>query len=179
RLSKTCWLFCISKYIEFLDTVFFILRKKHNQVTFLHVYHHTSMALITWIGLKFFSGGNNVAYGIVNSFVHVIMYSYYALSALGPEMRKYLWWKKYLTKLQIGQFVVLLIYAAWNEMFGCPFSRIFVNICIVYILTILLLFINFYIRAYLSSNRQAREDAAQKLRDEGENNTNGAVKKVN
>jgi len=29
------------------------------------------------------------------------MYSYYFLAALGPEMQKYLWWKKYLTRLQI------------------------------------------------------------------------------
>lgn len=29
------------------------------------------------------------------------MYSYYFLSALGPHMQKYLWWKKYLTRMQI------------------------------------------------------------------------------
>lgn len=29
------------KVIDLLDTVFFVLRKKQNQVTFLHVYHHT------------------------------------------------------------------------------------------------------------------------------------------
>jgi hypothetical protein len=29
------------------------------------------------------------------------MYSYYLLAALGPEVQKYLWWKKYLTTLQI------------------------------------------------------------------------------
>jgi len=29
------------------------------------------------------------------------MYIYYALSALGPRYHKYLWWKKYMTSLQI------------------------------------------------------------------------------
>lgn len=29
------------------------------------------------------------------------MYSYYLLAALGPHMQKYLWWKKYLTGLQM------------------------------------------------------------------------------
>ena len=38
---------------------------------------------------------------LVNSFIHVVMYSYYALSSLGPHMQKYLWWKKYITKLQL------------------------------------------------------------------------------
>lgn len=38
---------------------------------------------------------------IINSFVHVVMYTYYFLAALGPQMQKYLWWKRYLTRIQI------------------------------------------------------------------------------
>ena len=38
---------------------------------------------------------------MINCFIHVIMYSYYLLSALGPALRPYLWWKKYLTLLQL------------------------------------------------------------------------------
>lgn len=37
----------------------------------------------------------------INSFIHVIMYGYYGLAALGPHMQKYLWWKKYLTIIQM------------------------------------------------------------------------------
>lgn len=37
----------------------------------------------------------------VNCFVHIVMYSYYMLSALGPKVQPYLWWKKYLTILQL------------------------------------------------------------------------------
>lgn len=29
------------------------------------------------------------------------MYGYYGLAALGPQMQKYLWWKKYLTIIQM------------------------------------------------------------------------------
>ncbi|EDO27351.1 predicted protein [Nematostella vectensis] len=36
-----------------------------------------------------------------NSFIHVIMYLYYGLSAMGPSVQKYLWWKRYLTKMQL------------------------------------------------------------------------------
>lgn len=39
--------------------------------------------------------------GLLNTFVHIIMYSYYGLAAIGPHMQKYLWWKKYLTSLQL------------------------------------------------------------------------------
>ena len=38
---------------------------------------------------------------MLNSGIHVIMYTYYFLSAFGPAVRKYLWWKKYLTMLQL------------------------------------------------------------------------------
>lgn len=44
------------KLVELLDTVFFVLRKKQNQVSFLHVYHHTIMAVFTWGYLKYLPG---------------------------------------------------------------------------------------------------------------------------
>lgn len=36
---------------------FFILRNKSNQVTFLHVYHHSTMVVLWYIGAKFVPGG--------------------------------------------------------------------------------------------------------------------------
>lgn len=41
--------------------------------------------------------------GIINSFVHIIMYTYYLLAALLPhhQYHRYLWWKKYITTLQM------------------------------------------------------------------------------
>ncbi|GLV34258.1 james bond [Carabus blaptoides fortunei] len=51
--AQTAWWYFFSKVVELLDTVFFVLRKKQSQVTFLHVYHHTMMAFFSWIYLKF------------------------------------------------------------------------------------------------------------------------------
>ena len=48
-----------------------------------------------------FAGGHGTLFGLINSFVHIIMYSYYMLAAFGPTVQKYLWWKKYLTLLQM------------------------------------------------------------------------------
>jgi len=48
------------------------------------------------------STGEQAAYGAwLNSSVHIAMYGYYFLAALGPYMQKYLWWKVYVTRLQI------------------------------------------------------------------------------
>jgi len=38
---------------------------------------------------------------MLNSLVHVVMYSYYLLSSLGAWIQPYLWWKRYLTQFQI------------------------------------------------------------------------------
>ena len=40
------------------------------------------------------SGGFSTFNALVNSFIHVWMYSYYALAAAGPQFQPYLWWKK-------------------------------------------------------------------------------------
>ena len=40
------WLFFVNKYLELLDTMWIILRQKFNQLTFLHVYHHSTVLLV-------------------------------------------------------------------------------------------------------------------------------------
>lgn len=47
------------KIIDLLDTVFFILRKKNNQVSFLHIYHHSVMVVGCYCYIKFMSGGGH------------------------------------------------------------------------------------------------------------------------
>jgi GNS1/SUR4 family len=49
--------FYLLKVIDLLDTVFFILRKRNRQVTFLHIYHHAGMVFAGYIYMKVNSGG--------------------------------------------------------------------------------------------------------------------------
>lgn len=64
---------------------------------------HSCCFLFDMYYCVFFSVYTTVAFfiGLANTFVHIIMYSYYGLAAIGPHMQKYLWWKKYLTSLQL------------------------------------------------------------------------------
>merc|ERR1711916_81643 len=39
-MAAVLWWFYASKFIEFLDTIFFVVRKKNGLITFLHLYHH-------------------------------------------------------------------------------------------------------------------------------------------
>ncbi|CAM6031263.1 unnamed protein product, partial [Sphagnum compactum] len=86
-MLNAVWLYYMCKVIELLDTVFFVLRKKQNQVSFLHIYHHTLMPFAGFIGVKYFGGGHTTLLGVINSFIHVIMYTYYLLAAIGPNMQ--------------------------------------------------------------------------------------------
>lgn len=100
-MARICYFYYLVKIVELLDTIFFILRKKFNQVTFLHLYHHFSMPAASFIGVKYLAGGHGTFFGFLNANVHIVMYSYYLLTAFGPKMQKFLWWKKYITIIQI------------------------------------------------------------------------------
>lgn len=114
-------------------------RKKFDHVTALHVFHHAAMPLSVWPGVRFTPGGHASFFGFVNSIIHVAMYSYYLLAALGPRFRHLLGknnlncdavfpentlflkniyiysfcnsgWKRYLTIMQIAQFCAIMLH---------------------------------------------------------------------
>lgn len=58
KIAKAIWWFYFSKLLEFMDSLFFVLRRKDNQLTFLHVYHHSTMFPLWWIGVKWVPGGS-------------------------------------------------------------------------------------------------------------------------
>ncbi|RXN22855.1 fatty acid elongase [Labeo rohita] len=101
RMMNVLWWYYFSKLIEFMDTFFFVLRKNNHQITFLHVYHHASMLNIWWFVMNWVPCGHSYFGATFNSFIHVLMYSYYGLSAV-PAIRPYLWWKKYITQGQLA-----------------------------------------------------------------------------
>lgn len=45
-------IYAYTKIIELLDTVFMILRHKGRQITFLHVFHHSSMLLLIFYAME-------------------------------------------------------------------------------------------------------------------------------
>lgn len=147
QMARTCWWYYISKFTEFFDTLFFILRKKNEHVSTLHVIHHGCMPFSVWMGMKFTPGkiplliaspvrlkwntfiyelrnfivfnknklktltlnsltpltlgGHSTFFALLNSFVHIVMYFYYMIAAMGPKYKKFIWWKRYLTTFQM------------------------------------------------------------------------------
>uniref|UniRef100_A0A4W5NJQ9 Elongation of very long chain fatty acids protein 2 n=1 Tax=Hucho hucho TaxID=62062 RepID=A0A4W5NJQ9_9TELE len=155
RVAKVLWWYYFSKLIEFLDTMFFVLRKKNSQITFLHVYHHASMFNIWWSVLNWIPCGQSFFGPTLNSFIHVCMYSYYGLSTI-PSMQKYLWWKHYLTQAQLVQFLLSIIHTLGAVIVPCGFPVRCLLFHVSYMATLVILFVNFYIQTY--RKRRPSED---------------------
>jgi len=150
----------INKIIDLLDTVFFVLRKSYKQISFLHVYHHVMMVLGCYLVMRFYgTGGHFNMLGLVNSFVHTVMYFYYFLSALYPGMKDSISWKKYITIVQIVQFVFLFSYASYVLLFskGCRFPSSLLLLQIVQAAVMMYMFGNFYIRTYIRPKQRSKQ----------------------
>ncbi|XP_054706916.1 LOW QUALITY PROTEIN: uncharacterized protein LOC129216724 [Uloborus diversus] len=149
KIAYAGWIIYLLKYAEYADTVFFVLRKKYHQITNLHLIHHAIVPIAIWTGLRTETCAFQMIPVIINSLVHVIMYSYYGLAALGPEIQKYLWWKKYITLMQMVQFVVIMLIYAVAHMINCATSTKILYFGVFLTSLFLILFANFYIQTYL------------------------------
>ncbi|XP_013177609.1 PREDICTED: elongation of very long chain fatty acids protein 7-like [Papilio xuthus] len=158
------WLYFAAKVTELLDTIFFVLRKKDNQVTFLHLYHHSIMMIGTWCYIKYWPSHTLIFIGFLNSLVHVFMYTYYGLSALGPNVAKYLFWKKYMTKFQLVQFVCIIIqyvFAVRNS--ECPPAKGVATFVACNTGFFLVLFLNFYRHSYNRKLKKTSNSVCQTI----------------
>jgi hypothetical protein len=154
-----------TKFIEWNDTIVNILTG--NSVILLHFWHHATIVLSS--GLAEFSPLGLVI-GLINSFIHVFMYLYYALSTF-KFLRPYLNSIKILITLtQIIQFIISLLigfvylipkYKNIAESYFNPTTGLITGntyfyhyVLIGIIFSYLLLFLDFYRRNYMSKKKQ-------------------------
>ncbi|KAK7862879.1 hypothetical protein R5R35_011592 [Gryllus longicercus] len=145
------------KAADLLDTIFFVLRKKNNQISFLHLYHHSNMVLLGWVGVKYFPGGHGTFLGLINTFVHTCMYTYYLIAVIYPHN---IWWKKYVTQLQLVQQMIVGLHLA--QLFvsnPCNFPMFGPTVLVPQSIFLVLLFSHFYQRTYC---RKAAQDTKAK-----------------
>lgn len=158
RIAFNVWLYFVTKLLDLMDTVFMVLRKKQSQVSFLHVYHHSGMVAASWIATKFTGGGHVIFFGTVNTFVHVVMYTYYLVTALYPQYKENIWWKRHITELQLVQFVVTGLHGA-IALFNpyCHFPKFLIAAFLPQDIFMFLMFWDFYKKAYLNKKPDVNE----------------------
>ena len=114
--------------------------------------------------LKFVISGHETWGGGLNCLVHVIMYGYYFLAALGPHMRPYLWWKKYLTTFQMIQFACIFVKSLVVVLgiVDCGYPWQFSLIGVLLMSLFFLLFAEFYVQEYNAVKAKKKAAALEK-----------------
>nr|WDS84448.1 elongation of very long chain fatty acids protein 7 [Apocyclops royi] len=171
-MVHACYMYYLSKFTEFFDTFCFVARKKFGHVSLLHVVHHGIMPLSVWPGMRFMPGGHASFFGLLNAFVHIFMYAYYMLAALGPKYQRFIWWKQHMTTLQMVQFVGIMVHGFQLIFYDdCDFPWQFAYYIAAHAVMFFILFGQFYISTYIV--KQTKQTDASIKSDGKANDVNG------
>ncbi|XP_014485482.1 PREDICTED: elongation of very long chain fatty acids protein AAEL008004-like [Dinoponera quadriceps] len=152
---EVVWLAMWLRVIDFIETVVFLLRKKKTQVSFLHVYHHTTTPLFLWAVMKYLFHGHILFMVMLNCCMHTIMYIYYFLSTYESNRQKFYPFKKWITILQMAQILLITLSATQGVLSDCNMKiKCYSIIVFVNGMYNLVLFYNFYKNAYKRSKKE-------------------------
>jgi elongation of very long chain fatty acids protein 4 len=158
NMANITWVFYLSKILDFCDTFFIVVRGKWQQFSFLHIYHHISIFLTYWI-ITVAAYDGDVYYTIIaNSFIHSVMYFYYLLTSLNIRPA----WGRYLTQLQMLQFITMNAQAIYILTYKCPYPQPLVRYYLVYIISLFALFMNFYLQRWTPKEKVAGKASKSK-----------------
>ncbi|OTF75820.1 hypothetical protein BLA29_005725 [Euroglyphus maynei] len=160
RINAWYWFFTLSKAPELIDTMFIVLRKR--RLIQLHWIHHTLTLIYSWF---VFGDVPSTARWMVNMnlMVHTLMYSYYALTAMGYRLPRQV--NVTLTTLQIIQ----MLFGFYIHI-DCLRLKLMAKPCDVSMAVAVtgfslyalffLLFMNFFIRTYIIPSSKKAVKAA-------------------
>lgn len=144
------WMFALSKLPELGDTVFVVLRKQ--PLIFLHWYHHITVLLYTWYAYKEYTSSARW-FIVMNYCVHSLMYSYYALRAMGFFPPKFI--MMLITSLQITQMIIGCLVNYWSYQYlkagqSCHISLLNIQLSTCMYFSYFVLFGRFFYKSYMS-----------------------------
>ena len=143
---KVAWFALMLRTSEFFETIVFVLRKKQNQVSWLHVYHHIAVVTLLWIFFKYSTTQNEVIVIEINSAVHIVMYSYYFLSSFHSLKSITNKAKPFITAIQITQLVIIMTHII-HGLARCDVSKLY-WLQLGNIVILIAMFLQFYFKTY-------------------------------
>lgn len=153
--------FYLSKALDFVDTMFMIIKGNWRQVSFLHVYHHFSIFLFYWLNSQCNYDGDAYFSIVLNGSIHFVMYGYYLVTAFNVTVPMFI--KKCITNAQLTQFCLMETQGvALLTMNGCGASRPVTILYMVYISTMLVLFMNFKRQNYKQPTATKTSETSKK-----------------
>jgi elongation of very long chain fatty acids protein 4 len=149
NMAVVIWVFYLSKALDFFDTFFIVARGAWGQFTFLHCYHHVSIYLVYWLLVNTGYDGDLYLTVVLNGGVHAVMYSYYFMSIIGRPLKN----KWIITVMQMTQFLLMNAQAAYLLVFGCPYPANLTKFYLGYIVSLFILFGNFFYKSFLTPKK--------------------------
>lgn len=151
------WMFVLSKLPELGDTLFIVLRKQ--PLIFLHWYHHITVLLYSWFSYTEYTASARW-FIVMNYCVHSVMYSYYALRAMGYSPPRQI--AMVITTLQLLQMVVGCAINIWARQLlqsgaECHISEMNVKLSMAMYFSYFVLFARFFYKAYLSGDKNRKQ----------------------
>jgi len=164
-VAQLLWLFYISKVWDFWDTFFIVIGKKWRQLSFLHVYHHTTIFLFYWLNANVNYDGDIYVTILLNGFIHTVMYTYYFIcmhtKIPGTDKSVPIWWKSSLTLMQLFQFVTMMSQGTYLMVNQCKTTSFpVVATYVVYILSLFFLFAQFFVASYVKKPSKSKSKKA-------------------
>lgn len=157
KIAKLLWYLFTLKLVDYIETILFVLRKKYQQVSVLHMYHHVSTVFVTYIIVKYLANGYSITFGLINCPIHVIMYTYYLFASFGPKYQKMLApVKPMLTIAQMVQLVLIVLYNLQSFVLQCPGTQLAAAVMITNVMINLAFFHNFYRKSYTEQKEKER-----------------------
>jgi len=159
NIGTVFWTLVISfsKVVELGDTAFIVLRKQ--PLIFLHWYHHATVMCYCWYTFYYHDPGHRW-FMALNFFVHSVMYTYYALKAMGVKLPRTM--AMSITSLQLLQMVVgvtVNIYSLVQKANGkgCQSETFNIFLALVMYASYFVLFSNFFNKAYFQKKAVKKE----------------------
>ncbi len=161
NFTNAVYLFALSKYAEFLDTIFLVLNGKNWRG--LHYFHHIG-APINMALLYYGQCECTILFILLNSFIHTVMYIYYGLMVYKHPLTPVLsLLKPLVTGAQICQFLVGLRALNFYMDVSC-FKSTSVLVSTywftwIYVGIVLLLFTQFFVTEYVFASKKSSKKA--------------------